>query len=204
MMQHGRSVAAGQPASLAILAGGRAARLGGVAKGHLHRGGRSILDRLIELGSLFDEVLLVGVPATEVPAPCRRISDHLAGAGAPGGVHAALSGSRSAWVVAVGWDMPFITAPAVELLLSGRAPGAQAVCFRVGGRLQPLLAAYHRDLAPTFAAKMDRPPALTALLEAASPVIIPEELLARVDPELRCVRSLNTQEEAARFGFELP
>src|SRR5215813_11755975 len=78
-------------ATFAIIAGGRARRLGGLPKGLLEFHGKPIIERLVELGRPFAETLLV----TDDPQPysafgLRSVADLVPGRGAPGGVHSAL------------------------------------------------------------------------------------------------------------------
>src|SRR5262249_56828597 len=106
--------------ALAIIAGGRAGGVGGVAKPLLLVGGRPILERVLELRTLCDQVLLVSSdPRLSAPGS-ERIDDVLADRGAPGGVHAALLAARQPWVLAVAGDMPFLDGRAVVPLLSAR------------------------------------------------------------------------------------
>lgn len=196
----------GAEAALSIIAGGRGSRLGGVAKGLLRLGGRTLLERqLEELSPLFEEVLLV----TPEPAPyaafgLRTVADVIPGKGAPGGVHAALCAARAGWVVAVACDMPFVTRAVVGALLDAREEEADAVCFRVHGRLEPLLAAYRTRLAEPWGRALERDPSFRELLGQFRTRVLPEEALARVDPDLRAVESLNSPDDLARHGVALP
>ena len=192
--------------TLAILAGGRGERLGGVAKGLLVVEGEPVLARVLALGPRFGDVLLVANDAAPyVRFGLRAVADVLPGRGAPGGVQAALAGARTAWVLAVACDMPFITAAAVAVLLEARAPGVDAVAFQVGGRVEPLLALYRQTLAgPWGEALRDAEPSLRALLARSSARLLPEDALRAVDPGLRAVVSVNTPEDLVRHGASLP
>src|SRR5215213_9884328 len=93
--------------TLALIAGGQGARLGGVAKGLLRLQGQPLLAQLLKLRPLFGEVLLVSNdPRPYAAWALPTVADVLPGRGAPGGVHAALAHARTAWVLAVGCDMP--------------------------------------------------------------------------------------------------
>ena len=136
--------------TLAIVAGGRARRLGGVAKPLLRVGGRTILQRLLELRTLCDQVLLVSGDDRLVAPGSERIADVLQDRGAPGGVHAALLAASRPWVLAVAGDMPFLDGRAVGPLLEARAEGVEAVAYEVEGRLEPLAALYRASLGPRW------------------------------------------------------
>jgi molybdopterin-guanine dinucleotide biosynthesis protein A len=192
--------------TLAVIAGGRGERLGGVAKGLLEVEGRPVLERLLELGRLLGDVLLVANdPAPYARFHLRGVEDVVRGRGAPGGVHAALEGARTEWVLAVACDMPFVTEAAVRGLLEARGPEVDAVCFTVGGRVEPLLALYRKTLAgPWGEALRAEEPSLRGLLSRCRAKLLPEEALRAVDAELRSVVSVNTPEDLSRHGAILP
>ena len=129
-----------------ILAGGHARRMGGRPKGLAEVGGRRILDRVADaLREVSDELLLVAnAPEAGDWLPgVRVVRDLVPGAGALGGIHAALSHARGP-VLVVAWDMPFV-APALlaELRALGEA-GALAVAPASAGpaAAEPLCAWY--------------------------------------------------------------
>ena len=82
--------------SAAILAGGRARRLGGQDKSALIVDGVRLLDRqLASLRPLTDSILLVGYPGP-APASCVVVSDHKPGTGPLGAIVTALSAAAIA------------------------------------------------------------------------------------------------------------
>lgn len=143
---------------VAILAGGRGTRLGGVCKPLLEVGGVAILDRqLAAIAPAADRAAIVA------PDPGSLARDGVIGLRDPG------TGPLAALVVALEWcaterllvlagDMPLISAAAIELLES-RAADADLVTFEIGGEIQPLFALYRpatvlppaRELAATGA-----------------------------------------------------
>jgi len=146
----------GRPSG-AILAGGRARRLGGVAKGLELLAGTRIVDRVVAaLGEVADEIILVGAPAAVAAAlpALRPVDDEAPGAGPLGAIVSALRATRRDTMI-VAWDMPFVTAKQLQPLLA--APGdAEAVVWEVSGRLEPLCGLYRSSaagpLAEAFAA----------------------------------------------------
>ena len=192
--------------TLGIIAGGRGERLGGVAKGLLEVEGRPVLARLLDLGGRFGDVLLVtNDPKPYADFPVRTVEDVVRGRGAPGGVHAALVGARTEWVLAVACDMPFVTEEAVRTLLEERSPVVDAVCFTVGGRVEPLLAAYRSALGAPWGERLKaEEPSLRSLLSSCRAKLLPESALRAVDAELRAVTSVNTPEDLRRHGATLP
>jgi acetylornithine deacetylase/succinyl-diaminopimelate desuccinylase-like protein/molybdopterin-guanine dinucleotide biosynthesis protein A len=188
----------------ALIAGGRATRMGGVAKGLLRVGGESIAARSLALfRTLFADALVVANdPAPYAALGARIVPDLLAGRGAPGGLHAALSAAETEWVFAAGCDMPFLDARAVAVLAERRA-GADAVLVRFGGRLEPLHAFWSRACLPALERLLrSGTPSLRDLAAAVRARIVEEDEWRRVDPEGRSLANANTPEEAARLGLE--
>lgn len=114
----------------AIIAGGRATRFGGAAKGLELVGGVRIIDRVAKaLGESCDELIIVANGAdagTWIPR-ARVVSDVRPGFGALGGVHTALMNSAHAAIV-VSWDSPFVPGVLLRALRdAGEAGGADAV-----------------------------------------------------------------------------
>jgi molybdopterin-guanine dinucleotide biosynthesis protein A len=186
----------------AIVAGGKAQRLGGQPKGLLEVGGRRIIDRQVEmLAAVFPRVLLVandaapwaGLAVTVVP-------DRVAGAGPLAGIDAALgalSPDEEA-VVCVAGDMPFLTPEALALVRDA-APGPAAVAARVGGRPEPLFARYGRGCAPPLAAALAAGRfTAAAFLEEIGAVYLDEPILRGVDPSLTFLENINTPADLAR------
>jgi molybdopterin-guanine dinucleotide biosynthesis protein A len=188
----------------ALLAGGRATRMGGIPKGLLSLGGRPLLDRSLELFSrLFGASLLV----TNHPAPYRAFNvatapDLIEGRGAPGGLHAALSAATTPWIFLAGCDMPFLSADGIALLASRRG-GARAVIPTWGGRLEPLHALWSREALPLIGPALhEGEPSLWRLATLVGAVIVEDEDWAKVDPTGRAFENANTEAEAARLGLD--
>ena len=117
--------------SAAILAGGAATRFGGRDKSALTIGGRTILERQIEVLSLVaDEVLVVR-------------EDLVPGCGPLGGLHTALTRARGRAVFVVACAMPYVEAPLVRHLVDlSRDADIVVPCTEDG--YHPLCAVYSR------------------------------------------------------------
>jgi molybdopterin-guanine dinucleotide biosynthesis protein A len=113
----------------AIIAGGRATRFGGVAKGLERVGGVRIIDRVAAaLAESCDELIIVAndAAAAEWIPGVRVVADVRPGAGALGGVHSALTNARDS-VMVVAWDSPFVPGALLRALRSaGELEGADA------------------------------------------------------------------------------
>ena len=187
----------------ALIAGGRATRMGGVAKGLLRFEGRTLLARSLELfDSLFaGSLLVVNDPAPYAGLGARMIPDRLPDRGAPGGLHAALMEASTPWVFAAACDMPCLSADGIALLARHRG-GARAVVPRWDGHLQPLHALWSRRSLPALEAALAAgQPSLQRLAELVEAVVIEPETWRAVDPVGRAFRNANTPEEAAILGL---
>lgn len=190
----------------ALLAGGRATRMGGAPKGLLRVGGQPIAARSVALFlRLFGKAMVVAndrAPYAALGAPV--IADLLPGRGAPGGLHAALTAADTQWVFAAGCDMPFLDERAIAFL-AARRPGAEAVLVRAGGRLEPLHAFWSRACLPALERLLaGGEPSLRDLVRAVNARIVEEEEWRAVDPAGRSLENANTPEDAARLGLEGP
>ena len=192
--------------TLAVVAGGQGRRLSGVPKGLLRIGEGTVLDRLLALAPLFAEVVLVAnAPEPYARFGLRTVPDAVPGKGAPGGVHAALASARTEWVLAVACDMPFVSPEAVRVLLEARTPEWDAVCFTVGGRMEPLLAVYRARLAAPWGERLRQgDPSLRELLSQGRARLLPEQALRVVDAEMRSLVNVNTPEDLLRHGLTRP
>ncbi len=187
----------------ALIAGGRAERMGGVVKGLLQVEGVPMAARTLRLyGRLFGASLVVAnEPAPYLPLGAPVVGDRIAGRGAPGGLHAALHAAATPWIFAAACDMPFVSAAGVALLASLRA-GAPAVVPRWGGRFEPLHALWHRDALPLLEeALLAGEPSLQALVRLVGARVVEESVWRMTDPDGRAFENANTPEDAARLGL---
>ncbi len=180
--------------TLAINAGGKAERLGGVAKGLLRIGGQTVLERLLTLRGLARDVLLVANDAAPYASyGLRAVADAVPGKGAPGGVVTALLEAATPWVLVVACDMPFVTAAAARALLDQAGEGVDAVVYERGGRLEPLVGVYRASLGAAWRDRLAADPSLQALVASVR--------LKRCAPaDERALDSLNTPEDLVRAG----
>ena len=151
-----------------ILAGGGATRFGGAPKGLELVGGERIIDRVAAaLRAVTDELLLVAnaPDADHWLDGVRRVRDVRTGAGALGGLHAALTHAGSA-VVVVAWDMPFVPSALLAALRARGELSALAADSRLdavlpesdGSRrgVEPLCAWYAPSCVAPIEASLDR------------------------------------------------
>ena len=186
-----------------ILAGGRAARLGGFAKGLLRLEGEPLVARALRL---FDSLFASSVVIANDAAPYQGLGaqvlpDAIAGKGAPGGVHAALRAATTSWIFTAACDMPFLAAGPIRLLASRRV-GVAAVLVRSGGRLHPLHALWSSAcLAPLERLLAQGNPSLVELSRAVPAVVVEEDEWRAADPGGLALENVNTPEDVARLGL---
>jgi len=187
----------------ALVAGGRAARMGGAVKGLLRVEGQTIAARSLRL---FDDLFAGALVVANQPAPYAAlgvpiVGDAIPGKGAPGGLHAALLAAPTPWVFAAACDMPFLSRAAIDLLAARRA-GAPAVVPRWRGRFEPLHALWSRSCLPLLeAALRGGDPSLQSLVRLVGAAVVEEEAWRGVDPDGLAFENVNTPEDAARLGL---
>ena len=177
---------------LAILAGGRARRMGGVAKGLTCVDGSPIIDRLIGMApQLRARPVLVGDHADAYAGRGAPIlPDVIADRGPPGGVLTALEAAPG-WTAVVALDLPFLNA-AFLLDLLDESADVDAILPTHAGRLQPLAGWWHPRALPALTRLLtDHAPGFSRIAEALT--------VRRVEhPDPRPFTNLNTPADVAR------
>lgn len=136
-----------------MLAGGRSRRFGSDKCRHVYRG-RSLLDHALAGLADASDLMVVGAQAPD-GSRAKSVPDLRPGLGPLGGLHAALSAARYAWVAVTACDMPFVE-PKLWPYLLARAEDALMVIPTSGSGPEPLAGVYHRDLIPTLEESLDR------------------------------------------------
>jgi molybdopterin-guanine dinucleotide biosynthesis protein A len=132
-----------------IQAGGKSTRMGGRPKALLELGGRRIIERVAAaIAGVVDDLLLV----TNTPELYRfldlpMVPDAFPDGGSLGGIYSGLRAASGDAAFTVACDMPFLHPDAVRLVVS-RAPEADVVIPRAGGRLETMHASYHKHCLP--------------------------------------------------------
>jgi molybdenum cofactor guanylyltransferase len=130
-------VESGTPYAAVVLAGGKAARLGGQAKPQLEVGGRSMLETVLAAVSDAAERVVVG-PPQPVPAGVRLVREQPPGGGPVAALRAGLPEVTTDVVALLAGDLPFLTA-ALVAELRARLAGDGVLVVDEGGRDQYLL-----------------------------------------------------------------
>jgi len=130
-----------------ILTGGASSRMG-EDKSRLVLRGKTFVERAAEaLRVVASRVSVVSAREGDAAFGLPLVRDLFVGAGALGGLHAALAGCRAPWAAVVSCDLPFVMGELFARLASFRGPAFDAVAPRQrDGRAQPLCALYARDV----------------------------------------------------------
>ncbi len=137
--------------TLAILAGGKATRLGGINKALIEIEGETIISRIHRaLGPICNEVIIISNQSHgDYRIPAKLYPDTIENCGPLGGIHSALNHSSNEMVLVVSCDMPFISTNIANLLLDvyiKKQPKVDAVIPTLNGFNEPLLAVYSKRL----------------------------------------------------------
>lgn len=203
-----------------ILAGGRSRRMGR-PKESLPFGADTMLGRVAGLLADCAPPVAVVVRGRDqalppLPAGVAVVSDELPGAGPLAAIAAGLRHLRTAGLgerdaaFVTGCDAPLLTAPVVGWLFDRLRADARrdAVVPEVGGTPQPLCAVYRLACLPAALTLLQEGArSARALAERVPTQFVGAAELRAVDPELLCLRGVNTPaeyEEARRAAGERP
>lgn len=195
-------------ASAVILAGGQSRRMGR-PKALLEVGGIRILDRLLnELIPSFDEVMVSAAPGAAEAFDVERLlngrpetivlqRDHAAFRGPAAALVAALQATRHPRVFVCSCDLPFLQRSIAQMLIE-QLDDCNTVIPVVGGRLQPLCAAYRAGCAEVLGPLLAKYRRLVDLVEQVQVRKVEEDFLRQFDPELRSFIDVDTPEDYRR------
>ena len=142
-----------------VLNGGESVRFGR-DKTRERVGGRSLIERVLDtLGSLFDEVLVVGRPEAAPPHPAvtEALPDAVPGVGPLGGICTGLEAMSRPVGFFAACDMPWLDARVIRRQLGLlREAEADAIVPCWDGYWEPLHAAYARACLPAAQAQIAR------------------------------------------------
>lgn len=134
------------PVTLAILAGGQSSRMNYRNKAFLSYQEKTFIERLIEAGSDFEEVIIVAnTKEAYENFNLQVVSDVYPGKGPLSGIHAALRVAKTSTVLCVACDMP-LTSREVLNGLAQISGDYDVLVPEYEGRLQPLCAIYSKKI----------------------------------------------------------
>jgi molybdopterin-guanine dinucleotide biosynthesis protein A len=183
----------------AILAGGRARRMGGENKATLRIGDHRIVDRqLALLRQVADPVFIVsGEPDAFASLGVPIVPDVIPAAGSLGGIYTAVVSSPRPRILIVACDLPFLTLPLLERLT---APSdADLVIPRSARGYEPLCATWSRSSADVIRRRINGGQLKAALLvEELRVEEIGPEMLTSCDPHGLLFVNVNTSHDYER------
>lgn len=132
-----------------VLAGGTAARLGGLHKPGLRLGGRTLLERVLAAVATASDRVVVG-PEQPVPPGVLVVREDPIGGGPVAALAAGLTalsaaGSSGSEVAVLAGDLPFVSEPVISALRAGVGDSDGALLLDETGRAQLLLGLWRRS-----------------------------------------------------------
>ena len=198
-----RAVVPFDDVACAIIAGGRARRMGGRVKALIEVEGKTILDR--QRAALTGRVATVLIAANDArpyaDTGLQVVPDRVPDKGPLAGLSAAMHMCSQPYLLALACDMPYFDGRLLELLCARRGPSVDIVVPVVGGRPEPLCALYARRLLPLVDMRLEQERlAANGLIREPGLAVVPieESELRQLDPELRFLANLNTPGDVAR------
>ncbi|MGC4192541.1 MAG: molybdenum cofactor guanylyltransferase [Thermomicrobiales bacterium] len=189
------------PLTAAILVGGRSRRMGqDKALLPLVPDGLTVIETVVQtLATVADEITLVGAEVTARDYAflgLRHVPDIVAGAGALGGIHAALTAASHERTLIVACDMPFLNADLLRHMAS--MPRDDDALVPLLGQPQPLHAIYGRSCCPLIEANLRKGQyRVTGWFARAALRLLPRSAIAAFDPSLHSCFNMNTPDDLA-------
>ncbi|MCM0082982.1 molybdenum cofactor guanylyltransferase [Geomonas sp. Red32] len=179
-----------------ILAGGQSRRMGS-NKAVLPYGGVPLIERIYrQVSELCAETVVVtNTPELYPFLPCPKVKDVYPGMGPLAGIHAALSQSRTRYILTVACDMPWIS-PALFRALAAEPGGWDVVIPEGDHGMEPLHALYSRDCLPAIESMLKQERRrVVSFFDQVRVKVFPMEQTVQHDPSLRAFRNINTVQE---------
>lgn len=143
-----------------LLAGGQSSRMGS-NKALLELGGERVIESILrEMSPVTPRIIIAANDRQSYQFLGQEIVlDRYPGQGPLSGLHAALTSAGTPWCIVSACDLPFVTTEVFRFLKQAAEEAEsnqleespdQAIIPVVGGRIQPLLAAYHNSALPAL------------------------------------------------------
>jgi len=182
-----------------VLAGGKSTRMGR-DKAALSLHGRTLLETaLIAAKAVAGEVFILG-PAGLYSSYGPTLADIFPGCGPLGGIHAALSSSRTQFNLVIAVDTPFLSPELLEYIAErALASGAMVTAPEIDSYPQPLCAVYSRSFLPVAEqALREGNYKITPLFPREATLLISEAELAGFAFTAEMFENLNTPQDLER------
>lgn len=197
---------AGDPFSLAIIAGGQSRRMGR-DKAFVPLGGKTLIQRLLErtagLGQA-ETLLITNKPAAYAHLQLPMHGDALPGKGALGGIYTALLRAQCPVVLALACDMPFVKEQLLRFMLLQLDAPTDVVVPRVKGYPQGMHAIYRKSCTQPIREQLLRDRLkIIGFYPAVRVRYLDEDDYAAFDPMAQSFTNLNTPSELAQAQLQL-
>jgi molybdopterin-guanine dinucleotide biosynthesis protein A len=183
------------PCAGIILAGGRGTRLQGRNKALIDVQGRTVLDRLADLLSLYFQPLIIvtNQPRDYLLRAEMIVTDLIDRRSSLTGIYSGLFHAPTSHAFVAGGDMPYLKKELVELILEYLDPRWDVVVPVTTAGYQPLAAVYSRRCLPVMARNLTQNRCkVSAVYSALKVQEVPEARLRQADPELVSFFNINT------------
>ncbi len=146
-----------QPASAAVLAGGKSRRMGN-NKALINIGITSLVENTInKIKPFFQEIILVtNKRESFAHLEISMASDIYKNCGPLGGIHAALKTASREFVFVIACDMPFIEPKLIDYIRKSGDQNSDIVIPRINDYSEPLHALYRRNCLPVIESCLSR------------------------------------------------
>lgn len=189
------------PFSAIVLAGGHSRRMD-TDKALLSWQGEYLIQRIVRLlKKRFKEIWVVTgetkryTELLDVPV----LEDVIKNKGPMGGLYTGLLASSNDYNFVVACDMPLIDLNVLDLLIR-EIDSSQIIVPEIAGFNVPTMALYHKSCLVKIEEMLQgKDWSLQSLLKVVTTKVIPEAIIKRVDPQLRCFMNLNTSEDWQRL-----
>ncbi len=142
--------------SCAILAGGRASRMGGADKAMLKLGEKTFLQHALDAAEGFGRIIISTNGSYELPF--EQIPDIHPGLGPMGALEAVLSACETDTLMVIPCDTPLIKQETIFRMFNafaGLSPESGALVLRCEGRVYPTIAIYRKAALPAVCAAIE-------------------------------------------------
>ncbi len=190
-----------------ILAGGLSSRFEGLDKAFFDFGGRPLISRVSDLFcQMFAETMVVtSDPLRHLQWNACLFGDLFPLKSSLTGIHTGLFYAQTPWIFVAPCDTPFLRKAVVELVLSEIEQGAAAVMPQTPAGLEPLCAAYSKNILPVVEQHVKTEKfKIQRVFKKQKIKRIPSERIMEADPELESFFNINTAAdlEAARARLD--
>lgn len=186
-----------------VLAGGMSRRLGRNKAVEIV-GGQTLIQRVVSKLECLDPPTIVVVAeleqseALDLPTSTRVVTDIFPGCGSLGGIYTGLSNITSDWGLVVACDMPFLDKSVIHHII-GKCKGNDVVAPVVGGRPEPIHAAYSKTCIPHIKERLQSNELkISGFFDKVRVAFVPETDIDILDPNHLSFMNVNTERDLAQ------